>query len=203
MRPIPELKAAASWRRPGWRRSRAVTSSTWRTRTALTPSGSSPRPLDAENLMANYYKRWHEGLYRTTGNFEGMANIMSFAELLRSREQLPERALPVLGRDQPQHDRERVRRRAGARLSVHAGSDACRSTLLGRMDEGLTLGTPGRDARYRAFGEFLRGVSLGYAALFYDSAAVDESGDRRRGRWGPGGVHDRHGLRARSLAAGH
>jgi hypothetical protein len=46
------------------------------------------------------------------------------------------------------------------------------STLLKQMDDGLTLGTPGRDARFRAFGEFLRGVSLGYVALFYDSAAV-------------------------------
>ena len=33
---------------------------------------------DAENLMSSYYKRWHDGLYRTLGNFEGMANIMSF-----------------------------------------------------------------------------------------------------------------------------
>src|SRR5687767_4779605 len=35
-------------------------------------------PKDAENLMANYYRSWHDGLYRTLGNFEGMANIMSF-----------------------------------------------------------------------------------------------------------------------------
>ena len=35
-------------------------------------------PGDAENLMASYYKRWHDGVYRGTLNFEGMANIMSF-----------------------------------------------------------------------------------------------------------------------------
>src|SRR5688500_11713050 len=46
------------------------------------------------------------------------------------------------------------------------------STLLKLMDEGLTLGSPGRDARFRAFGEFLRGLSLGYLALFYGSAGV-------------------------------
>ena len=36
-------------------------------------------PADAEVLIASYFKRWHDGLYRNLGSFHGMANVMSFA----------------------------------------------------------------------------------------------------------------------------
>ena len=42
---------------------------------------------------------------------------------------------------------------------------------IGRLDA-LTLGSPGRDARARAFARFVQGVGLGNLALAYDSAAV-------------------------------
>jgi hypothetical protein len=127
---------------------------------------------DAENLMANYYRRWHEGLYRTLGNFEGMANIMSFQNYADLANNCQNARFPYSGAIN-----------LNTIGNVCAGEQArvfqfmqevtrVASTLLGRMDDGLTLGNPGRDARYRAFGEFLRGVSLGYAALFYDSAGV-------------------------------
>ena len=40
------------------------------------------------------------------------------------------------------------------------------------MNAGLTLGSPARDARARAWAEFLSGLSIGYVALMHDSGAV-------------------------------
>jgi hypothetical protein len=34
-------------------------------------------PLDAENLLGTYYKRWSSGVYGSTTDVEGMANVMS------------------------------------------------------------------------------------------------------------------------------
>jgi len=127
---------------------------------------------DAENLMSGYYKRWHEGLYRTTGNFEGMANIMSFQNYSDLANNCQNARFPFSGAINL-NTIGNVCAGEQARLYQYMQEvTRVASTLLGRMDGGLTLGSPGRDARYRAFGEFLRGVSLGYAALFYDSAAV-------------------------------
>ena len=131
---------------------------------------------DAENLMANYYKRWHEGVYRTTGNFEGMANIMSFQNYSDLANNCQNARFPFSGAINLNTIGNVC---AGEQARVYQYMQEVTrvaSTLLARMDSGLTLGVPGRDARYRAFGEFLRGVSLGYAALFYDSAAVVSAG---------------------------
>jgi hypothetical protein len=134
------------------------------------------RPADAEALLSSYYKRWHEGLYRGTGNFEGMANVMSFQNFSDLANNCQNQRLPFSGAinnnaigNTCESEQKRV-------YQVEAEVNRVASTLLKQMDEGLTLGTPGRDARYRAFGEFLRGMSLGYMALFYDSAAVVSSG---------------------------
>src|SRR5207249_2758629 len=34
-------------------------------------------PNDAEALISTYYKRWSSGVYGTTGDLQGMANVMS------------------------------------------------------------------------------------------------------------------------------
>src|ERR1041384_1686059 len=34
-------------------------------------------PQDAENLLGTYYKRWSSGVYGSTTDIEGMANVMS------------------------------------------------------------------------------------------------------------------------------
>jgi hypothetical protein len=134
------------------------------------------RPSDAEALMANYYKRWHEGLYRTTGNFEGMANVMSFQNFSDLANDCQNQRLPFSGATNNNSVGNNCEAQQKRVYQVESEVNRVASTLLKQMDEGLTLGTPGRDARYRAFGEFLRGLSLGYLALFYDSAAVVASG---------------------------
>jgi len=51
------------------------------------------------------------------------------------------------------------------------------STFLTQVKDGkLSLGSPAREARDKAFAEMLRGLSLGYAALFHDSTAVITTG---------------------------
>ena len=129
-------------------------------------------PGDAENLMAGYYKRWHDGLYRTLGNFEGMANIMSFQNYSDLANNCQNARFPFSGAINL-NTIGNVCSGEQARVYQYMQEvTRVASTLLAQQDAGLTLGTAGRDARYRAFGEFLRGVSLGYVALFYDSAAV-------------------------------
>ena len=129
-------------------------------------------PGDAENLMSSYYKRWHDGLYRGTGNFEGMANIMSFQNYSDLANNCQNARFPFSGAYNLNTIGNVCAGEQARVYQVEQEVARVASTLLKRMDEGLTLGTPGRDARYRAMGEFLRGVSLGYVALFYDSAAV-------------------------------
>jgi len=46
------------------------------------------------------------------------------------------------------------------------------SNFLSSVASGLNLGSQARENRDKAFAEFLRGMSLGYLSLFYDSAAV-------------------------------
>ena len=129
-------------------------------------------PGDAENMMASYYKRWHDGLYRTLGNVEGMANIMSFQNYSDLANNCQNQRFPLSGAI----NNNAIGNTCGGEqvrlFQVSSEVNRVASTLLRRMDDGLTLGTPGRDARYKAMGEFLRGVSLGYLALFHDSAAV-------------------------------
>ncbi|HEX6054061.1 MAG TPA: hypothetical protein VFZ21_32545 [Gemmatimonadaceae bacterium] len=129
-------------------------------------------PGDAENMMASYYKRWHDGLYRNLGNVEGMANIMSFQNYSDLANNCQNQRFPMSGAI----NNNAIGNTCGGEqvrlYQVQSEVNRVASTLLTKMEEGLTLGTPGQDARFKAMGEFLRGVSLGYLALFHDSAAV-------------------------------
>ena len=133
-------------------------------------------PGDAENMMGSYYRRWHDGLYRGLGNVEGMANMMSFQNYSSLANNCQNQRTPFSGAINDNSvgntcggEQQRV-------YFVESEVNRVASTLLKSMDDGLTLGTPARDNRYKAFGEFLRGLSLGYLALIYDSAAVVSTG---------------------------
>jgi hypothetical protein len=130
------------------------------------------RPTDAENVMASYYKRWHEGLYRTLGNVEGMANMMSFQNFSDLANNCQNQRFPFSGAINNNAIGNTCGGEQARVYTIESEVNRVATTLLARMEEGLSLGTPGRDARFKAFGEFLRGVSLGYMALLYDSAAV-------------------------------
>jgi hypothetical protein len=128
-------------------------------------------PNDLESLLGTFYRRWHDGLYRTLGSVWGMANVQSFENYssLANNCQNQRAGIPRSINDNSLGnscggEQQRV-------YFVHSEVARVASSILTQLED-LTLGTPARDARARAFAEFLRGVSLGYLALMYDSAAV-------------------------------
>ncbi|HEY8175125.1 MAG TPA: hypothetical protein VIF32_05520 [Gemmatimonadaceae bacterium] len=129
-------------------------------------------PTDVESLLANYYLRWHSGMYGSLGNVWGMASVQAFENYSSlNNNQLNARA----GIPRPSNDNSPGNSGAGENLRVYAvENEVARvaSSILTQFDQGLTLGDPGRNFRARAFGEFLRGVALGYLAMTYDSSAV-------------------------------
>lgn len=129
-------------------------------------------PADLENFLGTQFRRWHSALHGTTANFWGMANVMSFENFstLSNNCQGQRVGIPRPGNDNA------VGNACGPeqnRLFTQA-SEVARSVsdVLKRLDEGLTFGSEAQDLRGRAFAEFLRGLSLGYLAMFYDSASV-------------------------------
>jgi hypothetical protein len=130
-------------------------------------------PNDVESLLGTYYRRWHEGLYRTLGNVWGMAEVQSFADYsslanngMNARAGIPRSINDNAIGNTYGDEQQRV-------YFVESEVARVASSILARFDApGFTLGTPARDGRAKAFGEFLRGISLGYVSLLYDSAAV-------------------------------
>jgi hypothetical protein len=134
-------------------------------------------PTDVESLLGSYYRRWHDGLYRTLGSVAGMASVQSFEDYsslanncMNQRAGIP-RAIndnSIGNTCGPEQQRVYFVESEVARVA---------SSILNQLNTApFTLGTPARDARAKAFAEFLRGVSLGYLALVYDSAAVISPG---------------------------
>jgi hypothetical protein len=139
-------------------------------------------PDDAEALLASYYKRWHGGLYglgNPPGNFEGMANVMSLMNYSSLANNCQNSRAPFSGATNSNAPGNTC---GGDQASVYftmGEVDRVASNILTQMrDSGLTLGPTlpadldNRNLRAKSYAEFLRGLSLGYLALFYDSAAV-------------------------------
>jgi hypothetical protein len=135
-------------------------------------------PTDLDNFLGSLYRRWHSGLYGTTGNVWGMANIASFENYstLANNCQNQRYTIP----DAPANNNQVGNSCNGEQNFVYfrlAETARGASDVLRRMDDGLTFGSPAQDARNRAFAEFIRGISLGYVAMVYDSAAIITPGD--------------------------
>lgn len=130
-------------------------------------------PEDVESLLGSYYRRWHSPMYSTINNIWGMANVQSFENYssLLNEAQNTRAGIP-----RPPNDNTigNVANSNQQRTYFTHGEVNRIATNIMRQLNGadFTLGSPARDFRAKAFAEFLRGVSLGYLALFYDSAAV-------------------------------
>jgi hypothetical protein len=130
-------------------------------------------PADVESLLGAQYLRWHIGVYgNSLLGVRGMADVMSFenfSSLANNGMSL------VINLPRPALDNAIGNPNAsGHRRQYYIPSEAARtaSLVLARIDGGLTVGSPEADARAKAFGHFVRGISLGYVALMYDSLAV-------------------------------
>lgn len=130
-------------------------------------------PKDLESLLGSYYRRWNDGLYRGLGSVWGMANVQSFENYssLANNAQNARAGIPRPPNDNSignvaQGEQQRV-------YFVHGEVNRVASNIMKQLNTaGFSLGTPAQDLRAKAFAEFLRGMSLGYLALLYDSAAV-------------------------------
>ena len=133
---------------------------------------------DAEALLGTYYRRWSSGVYGSTANLEGMANdqsLMNYSSLANNCQNARAPFSGAANSNAPGN----VCAGEQYRLYQFMGEvNRVASSFLGQVKGGLTLGTPARDARAKAYAEFLRGLSIGYVSLMYDSGSVvtDETG---------------------------
>lgn len=139
-------------------------------------SGESARvlgtPNDAEALLGSYYKRWHTGVYGSTTDLQGMASVMSLMNASSLANSGMNARTPFTGAGNGNAPGNVV---AGeqSRLYFYMGEvNRVATTFLTSVKNGLVLGSAARENRDKAFAEFLRGMSIGYAALMYDSTAV-------------------------------
>src|ERR1043166_9166385 len=134
-------------------------------------------PADLQNYLGTLYRRWHSALYGTTTAAWGMAAVMSFEDFstLSNNCQGQRVGIPRASNDNSvgngcNGDQSTVYNR-------HAETARGAADALRRMNAGLVFASPAFDARNRAWAEFIRGISLGYIALVYDSAATVSAAD--------------------------
>ena len=130
-------------------------------------------PKDVESTMASYYLRWHSAMYGTLSNVWGMAAVQSFEDYSSlSNNCMGQR----VGIPRPANDNSIGNVCAAEQLRIYqVENETMRvsSQLLAQAtSKGFTLGSAAQDLRLQAFGQFLRGVSMGYLALVYDSSAI-------------------------------
>ncbi len=129
-------------------------------------------PLDAEALIGTYYKRWSSGVYGSTTNIEGMANVMSMMNYSSLGNNCQNQRTPFSGAANVNSLANACKDEQYRLYQYMSEVERVASSFIGQVDRGLSIGTPARDARDKAYAEFLRGISLGYMALMHDSGAV-------------------------------
>jgi len=135
-------------------------------------------PDDAEALISTYWKRWMSGLYGSTTDIEGMANVMSLMNYSSLANNCQNNHLPFAGSNIANSPGNVCGGEQARLYQIMNEVARVSSTFLTQMDSGLTLGqtlpaaTDARNLRARAWAEFLRGISLGYIAMVHDSSSI-------------------------------
>jgi hypothetical protein len=133
-------------------------------------------PNDAESLLGTYYKRWSSGVYGSTINLEGMANVMSLMNYSSLANSCQNARTPFTGAANVNSPGNTCKDEQYRLYQYMSEVNRVASSFLTQQKGGLTLGTPARDNRAAAFAEFLRGLSMGYAALMHDSVGIVVTG---------------------------
>jgi hypothetical protein len=128
---------------------------------------------DVENLLGTQYLRWHIAMYGSLSNTWGMAAVQSFEDFsslsnncMGQRISIPRAANDNAVGNGCATEQSRT-------YFIHHEVARIASNVLAKLAEpGFTLGTAAQDNRAKAFAQFMRGLSHGYLALVYDSAAV-------------------------------
>ena len=131
-------------------------------------------PNDAEALLGSYYRRWSSGVYGRA-NLEGMANIYALMNYSSLANDGQNSHAPFSGSTNYNSPGNTVQGEQFRLFSILSEVNRVASSFNGRLDAGLNLGSPARNARARSFADFLNGISLGYIALMHDSGAVVSS----------------------------
>lgn len=131
---------------------------------------------DAEALLGTYYKRWSTGVYGSTANLEGMASIQSLMNYSSLANNCMNARAPFSGAANVNTPGNTCAGEQYRLYSYMGEVNRVAQSILNQMKDGLTLGSVARDNRAKSFAEFLRGMSIGYAALMYDSVAVVADG---------------------------
>src|SRR4051812_48514758 len=134
-------------------------------------------PTDVENLLGSYYRRFMTGPYSTTANVWGMAAVQSFEDYSTLSNNCMGQRIPI---PRPANDNT-LGNPCGPEQAFlynresevqHVASQIL-AQIKGVTPAGtVTLGSDAQNQRAIAFGQFLRGLSLGYLAMTYDSAAI-------------------------------
>ncbi|MEP6733371.1 MAG: hypothetical protein ABJE10_22195 [bacterium] len=127
---------------------------------------------DAENLVGGYFKRWSSGLYGSLTVVEGMTGVMSVMNFSSLANNCLNGRLPFAGVDNTNTPGNVCTGEQARAYQIENEVQRVASSFLGQVDAGLDLTTSARKARDLAFAEFLRGISIGYVAVLYDSTAV-------------------------------
>lgn len=135
-------------------------------------------PNDAENLLGSYYRRWSSGVYGSTADLQGMTNIMSLQNYSSLANNCQNARAPFAGASNANNPGNGCATEQYRLYNILAEVNRVASSFLRQMKpvadggQALTLGTPARNARAKAFAEFLRGLSIGYVAMMHDSLAI-------------------------------
>ena len=129
-------------------------------------------PADLENYLGTLYRRWSNAMYTGQNNVGAMAAVMAFETFSTQGNGCMNArvGIPRTGNDNSPGNSAKDCQRTVYFLASEAGRGA--AEVIRRMNEGLTFGSPAQDARNRAFAWFIVGISNGYLAMVYDSAAV-------------------------------
>ena len=139
-------------------------------------SGETARVLgtanDAEALIGTYYKRWATGVYGSVTDLQGMAANLSMMNYSGALDNCQNNHLPFTGASNFNYPASFCSG-AQVRLFTYMGEvNRVTASFLKQLNGGLELGSSARDARARAWANFLNGLALGYTAMMYDSGAV-------------------------------
>ncbi|MEP6990111.1 MAG: hypothetical protein ABJA80_04205 [bacterium] len=130
-------------------------------------------PTDVEALLGTYYKRWHSALYQSTTNVALMAMVQSFEDFSSLSNNCMGQRVTI---PRPGNDNSIGNGCGPEQLRVYQVENEVNrvaSSVLKTLNQpGFTLGSTAQDLRAKAFAQFLRGISLGYVAMVYDSSAV-------------------------------
>lgn len=138
-------------------------------------------PGDAEALISSYYRRWYTGVYGSTNRVDGMANIFALMNYSSLANNCQNSHAPFTGATNGNSPGNVCAGEQSGLYFVLGEVNRVAANLLTEMDKkegALNFGTVARNARARAFAEFLRGIAIGHIALLHDSLGVVSTGQK-------------------------